>query len=84
MNFIPPFTRRLEPGQDYPDHAIFDFDHITDFELRFVQPASKSLALWFVLHLSILLQHDSDGRQACPWRDGLLHLDRKRTILHLR
>ena len=60
MNFIQPFTRRLEPGQNYPDHATFDFDHITDFELRFVQPASKSLALWFVLHLFILPQHGSD------------------------
>src|SRR5215469_5676358 len=47
MNFISPFTSRLEPGQNYPDHAIFDFDQITDFELRFVRSASKSLALWF-------------------------------------
>jgi hypothetical protein len=60
MNFIPPFTRRLEPGQNYPDHTIFDFNHLTDFELRFVRSASKRLALWFVLHLSILPQHDSD------------------------
>jgi hypothetical protein len=36
MNFIPPFARRLEPGQNHPDHAIFDFDDITDFEPRFV------------------------------------------------
>jgi len=60
MNFIPPFARRLEPSQNYPDHAVLDFDHITDFELRLVRSASKSLALWFVLHLSILPQHDSD------------------------
>src|ERR1019366_7570026 len=26
MNFIPPFARRLEPGQNHPDHTIFDFD----------------------------------------------------------
>ena len=58
MNFIPPFARRIEPGQNHPDHAIFDFDHITDFELRFVRSASKSLALWFVLHPSILPQHE--------------------------
>ena len=58
MNFIPPFAGRFEPGQNHPDHAIFDFDHITDFELRFVRSASKSLALWFVLHPSILPQHE--------------------------
>ena len=58
MNFIPPFARRLVPGQNYPDHAIFDLDHITDFELRFVRSASKSLALWFILHPSILPQHE--------------------------
>jgi hypothetical protein len=59
MNYvILHFARRLVPGQNYPDYAIFDFDHITDFELRFVRSASKSLALWFVLHLSILPQHD--------------------------
>ena len=61
MNFIAPFARGLEPGQNYPDHTIFDFDEITHFELRFVRSASKSLALWFVLHLSnlsILPQHE--------------------------
>jgi hypothetical protein len=58
MNFIPPFARRLEPGQNHPDYAIFDFDKITDFELRFVGAAYKSLTLWFVLHLSILPQHE--------------------------
>jgi hypothetical protein len=58
MNFIPPFARRLVPGQNYSDHAIFDFDHITDFELRFVRSPSKSLALWFVLHPSILTQRE--------------------------
>ena len=58
MNFILPFARRLVPGQNYSDQAIFDFDHITDFELRFVRSASKSLALWFVLHPSILPHHE--------------------------
>ena len=58
MNFIPPFARRLVPGQNYSDYAILDFDHITDFELRFVRAASKSLALWFILHPSILPQHE--------------------------
>lgn len=59
MSFIPPFARRVEPGQNYSDHAILDFDHITDFEPRFVRSASNSLALWFVFHLSIL-PHTSD------------------------
>ena len=36
MNFVPPFARRVEPGQNYSDHAILDFDHITGFEPRFV------------------------------------------------
>jgi hypothetical protein len=57
MNFIPPFARRLEPGQNHPDHTIFDFDNITDFELRFVRAAYKSLA-WCVLHPPILTQHE--------------------------
>jgi hypothetical protein len=60
MNFIPPFARRRVPGQNYTDHAISDFDHITDFELRFVRSASKSLALWFILHPSILPQQSDD------------------------
>jgi hypothetical protein len=58
MNFIPPFARRLVPGQNYSDYAILDLDHIADFELRFVRAASKSLALGFVLHPSILPQHE--------------------------
>ena len=58
MNFILPFVGRIVPGQNYSDDAIFDFDHITDFELRFVLSPSKSLALWFVLHPSILPQHE--------------------------
>ena len=69
MNFIPAFAGGLEPGQNHSDHTFFDFDNITDFELRFVGAASKGLALWFVLHPSILTP---------------LHLDRRRTILHLR
>ena len=48
MNFIPPFARRLEPGQNHPDHTIFDFDNITDFELRFVGPPSEDLACRFL------------------------------------
>ena len=43
MNFIPPFARRLVPGQNYPDYAILDFDHITDFKLRFVRSASNRM-----------------------------------------
>ena len=58
MNFIPPVARRLVPGQNYPDYAMLDFDHITDFELRLVRPAPKGLALWFVRHPSILPQHE--------------------------
>jgi hypothetical protein len=56
MNFIPPFARRLEPGQNDPDHTVFDGNDITDFELRFVGAAYKSLA-WCVPHPSILTQH---------------------------
>jgi hypothetical protein len=59
MNFIPPFARRVVPSQNYPDYALFDFDHITYFELRFVRSAPKRLALWFVVHPSILL---------CQWK----------------
>jgi hypothetical protein len=56
MNFIPPFARRLEPGQNDPDHTVFDGNDITDFELRFVGAAYESLA-WCVPHPSILTQH---------------------------
>jgi hypothetical protein len=59
MNFIPAFAGGLEPGQNHPYHSIFDFNNITDFELRFVGAAFESLA-WCVLHPSILTPLNPD------------------------
>jgi hypothetical protein len=55
VNLIPPLAGRLEPRQNYTEHSLFDFDHITDFELRFIGAALKSLACWLIHHSILTL-----------------------------
>src|ERR1019366_10002733 len=78
MKFIPPFARRLEPGQNHPDHTIFDFDNITDFELRFVRAAYKSLA-WCVLHPPIRSEEHTSELQSLTNLVCRLLLEKKKT-----
>ena len=56
MNFVAPFARGCKAGNDYPDHAVLDWNRITDFEFRFVGAPSEGLACRFV-HLSIVAHH---------------------------
>jgi len=49
MNFIPFSARRNEPGENHADHAFFDRNCVTDFELRFVgAPSEGPRTLLFV------------------------------------
>ena len=59
MNFVEPFAGRGKAGNDHPDHAVFDWNGITDFELRFVGVPSEGLACRF-FHLSIVAHRRFD------------------------
>jgi hypothetical protein len=51
MNLVAPFAGRGKAGDDHPDHAVLNWNRITDFEFRFVGAPSEGLACRF-LHLS--------------------------------
>jgi hypothetical protein len=53
MNFVAPFARRGKAGRDNSDHAVPDWNGITDFQRRFVGAPSEGLACRFI-HLSIV------------------------------
>ena len=59
MNVAAPFARRCKAGDDHPDHAVLDWNGITDFELRFVGAAYEGLACRF-FHLSIVAHRRFD------------------------
>ncbi len=53
MNFDSFLSRRNESGKDHTDHAFFDRNHVTEFELRLIGAAYKGLA-WCFLHSPIV------------------------------